>query len=108
MVASEGWDHIVVGGGLAGCVVASRLKEYQPSARILVIKAGQDVSHDQKKIQFHSLDFIGGDHYRAYQTLPQKHFDGRQVDIPVGKALGGGSIINGWKCPKSLPLSSIC
>ncbi|KAK8001172.1 hypothetical protein PG991_013394 [Apiospora marii] len=95
MVSSEGWDHIVVGGGLAGCVVASRLKEYQPSARILVIEAGPDVSQDETKLQFHSLEFIGGDYDWAYKTLPQKHFDGREVDIPAGRALGGGSIING-------------
>ncbi|KAK8036234.1 glucose dehydrogenase [Apiospora rasikravindrae] len=95
MDSSEGWDHIVVGGGLAGCVVASRLKEYQPSARILVIEAGPDVSHNKEILQFQSLQFLGGQFDWAYKTLPQKHCDGREVDIPAGRALGGGSIING-------------
>ncbi|KAK8062873.1 glucose dehydrogenase, partial [Apiospora hydei] len=87
--------HIVVGGGLAGCVVASRLKEYQPSARILVIEAGPDVSQNQEILKFQSLEFLGGQFDWAYKTLPQKHCDEREVDIPAGRALGGGSIING-------------
>ncbi|KAK7959200.1 uncharacterized protein PG986_004054 [Apiospora aurea] len=92
MISSEGWDHIVVGGGLAGCVIASRLKEYQPSARILVIEAGPDVTQNQEILQFHSLNFLGGQFDWAYKTLPQKHQDGREIDIPSGRALGGG----GW------------
>lgn len=39
MVSVEGWDYIIAGGGLAGCVLASRLKEYKASARILLIEA---------------------------------------------------------------------
>lgn len=35
----EGWDYIIAGGGLAGCVLASRLKENQVLARILLIEA---------------------------------------------------------------------
>ncbi|KAK8113061.1 hypothetical protein PG984_013587 [Apiospora sp. TS-2023a] len=95
MVSFEGWDYIVVGGGLAGCVVASRLKEYKQSARILVIEAGADVSHDQGILNFQSLDFSGQKFAWTYKSLPQEHFDKRKVDIPAGKALGGGSIING-------------
>lgn len=106
MVSSEGWDHIVVGGGLAGCVVTSRLKEYQTSARILVIEAGPDVTQNQEILQFHSLNFIGDQFDWAYKTLPQKHFDGRQVDIPAGRALSGGSIINGCEFPPNISLFS--
>lgn len=39
MDSVEGWDYIIAGGGLAGCVLASRLKEYKASARILLIEA---------------------------------------------------------------------
>ncbi|KAI1207014.1 GMC oxidoreductase [Annulohypoxylon truncatum] len=95
MVATTGWDYIVVGGGLAGCVTASRLSQYKPSARILVIEAGPDVSNDKEILQFQSLNFIGGKFDWAYKSVPQKHYDGRQIDIPAGRALGGGSVING-------------
>ncbi|KAI0903319.1 hypothetical protein F4823DRAFT_568797 [Ustulina deusta] len=40
MTESKPWDYIIAGGGIAGCVVASRLKHYQPSSRILLIEAG--------------------------------------------------------------------
>ncbi|KAK7963879.1 hypothetical protein PG996_008433 [Apiospora saccharicola] len=95
MVSSEDWDYIVVGGGLAGCVVASRLKEYKQTARILVIEAGADVSHDQGILNFQSLDFSGQKFAWTYETLPQEQLEKRKVDIPAGKALGGGSVING-------------
>ncbi|KAI1085522.1 GMC oxidoreductase [Whalleya microplaca] len=95
MVATEGWDYIIAGGGLAGCVVASRLKQYQSSARILIVEAGPDVSGNSEILYFNSLNFIGGKFDWGYKTVPQKNYGGRQVDIPSGRALGGGSVING-------------
>lgn len=97
MVATEGWDYIIAGGGLAGCVVASRLKQYQRPARILLIEAGPDVSGNSDILHFSSLNFIGGKFDWGYKSAPQKSYDGRQIDIPSGRALGGGSVINGCK-----------
>ncbi|KAI2616850.1 GMC oxidoreductase [Hypoxylon sp. NC1633] len=98
MVATTGWDYIIAGGGLAGCALASRLREYQPSARILVVEAGPDVSGDTDILHFSAMNFIGGKYDWGYKTVPQKGYDGRQIDIPSGRALGGGSVINvcGW------------
>ncbi|KAI0870148.1 GMC oxidoreductase [Hypoxylon argillaceum] len=98
MAESKPWDYIIVGGGIAGCVVASRLKQYQPSSRILLIEAGPDVSSNQDILHFSALKFVGGKFDWGYKTTPQKHYDGREVDIPSGRALGGGSVINacGW------------
>ncbi|KAI1114178.1 GMC oxidoreductase [Nemania sp. NC0429] len=98
MAATGEWDYIIVGGGLAGCVVAHRLKEYKPSSRIVVLEAGPDVSANKEILQYSTLNFIGGQFDWGYKTVPQTHLDGRKLDIPAGKALGGGSVINacGW------------
>lgn len=98
MAATGEWDYIIVGGGLAGCVVVHRLKQYKPCSRILVLEAGPDVSGNKEILQFSTLNFIGGQFDWAYKTVPQAHLDGRQIHVPAGKALGGGSVINacGW------------
>ncbi|KAJ5082472.1 hypothetical protein N7532_011515 [Penicillium argentinense] len=36
------YDYVIAGGGLAGCTIASRLKQKLPSASILLIEAGED------------------------------------------------------------------
>ena len=36
------YDYIVVGGGTAGCVVASRLHQGDPSKKILLVERGLD------------------------------------------------------------------
>ncbi|KAI1320498.1 GMC oxidoreductase [Xylariaceae sp. FL0255] len=88
-------EYIIVGGGLAGCVVAHRLKRYRSSSLILVIEAGLDVSDNTDILHFNSLNFIGGQFDWGYKTVPQKNYDGREIHILAGRALGGGSVING-------------
>ncbi|KAI1812454.1 GMC oxidoreductase [Poronia punctata] len=98
MPESKSWDYIIVGGGIGGCVVASRLKRYLPSSRILLVEAGPDVSGNKDILYFSSLQFVGGQFDCGYKSAPQKHYDGREIDIPAGRALGGSSVINacGW------------
>ncbi|RWA10979.1 hypothetical protein EKO27_g4122 [Xylaria grammica] len=95
MAPTGDWDYIIVGGGLAGCVVAHRLRQYQPSSRIIVLEAGPDVSGNKDILHFNSINFIGGQFDWGYKTVPQVHLDGRQIHVPAGRALGGGSVING-------------
>lgn len=44
---SETFDFVVVGGGLAGLVVASRLSE-DPATSVLVIESGKDLTNDHR------------------------------------------------------------
>jgi hypothetical protein len=38
---TEAFDYVIVGGGLAGCLLANRLSA-DPSKRVLVLEAGED------------------------------------------------------------------
>ena len=88
-------DYIIVGGGIGGCVVASRLHQKYPSASLLLIEAGPDVSKHPMivnstptpMLQHSELDW-------DYKTTPQKHLGNKICFGAAGKALGGGSAIN--------------
>ncbi len=92
-------DYIVVGGGLTGCVVASRLKQGDESLNIMLIEAGPDSSGDSRvktpmagfALSYSELDW-------ADQTVPQPHTYNRSFYSTAGKTLGGGSVLNygGW------------
>lgn len=43
-MAGSDADYIVVGGGLTGCALASRLYQADPSLDILLLEAGIDAS----------------------------------------------------------------
>lgn len=88
-------DYIVVGGGLTGCALASRLKQGDASLNILLIEAGVDATGDPRTtapmgcfaLSHSELDW-------AYQTIPQSHTKNRAHYNAAGKTLGGGSTLN--------------
>ncbi|PIG79514.1 glucose dehydrogenase [Aspergillus arachidicola] len=92
-------DYIIVGGGLAGCAVASRLKQRSPSLDILILEAGSDPSSNPNTQSFTgAFSLLGSDLDWTYSTEPQKNTGNRVHTIHSGKALGGGSVVNfgGW------------
>lgn len=92
---TESFDIIVVGGGTAGCVIASRLSE-NTSLRILLLEAGSDNNNDPKVLTpLRSFEMLGDATYDwNYRTSPQQCANGRIFNQTRGRMLGGSSAIN--------------
>jgi choline dehydrogenase-like flavoprotein len=88
-------DYLVLGGGLAGCALATRLKEFNPSCSVTLVEAGPDehanplITEPMGTFQLHMspLEY-------NYSTVPQKAYDGRKVYNSGGKLLSGSSSVN--------------
>ena len=66
------YDYLIVGGGTAGCVTASRLAEYLPNKRILLIEAGPSDYMDNRVIDLKNwLNLLGGELDYGYTTTEQ-------------------------------------
>ena len=87
-------DYLIVGGGLAGCVLASRLKEHDASLSITVIETGPN-EHDHPLITepLGTMQLNNSRFQYNYKTVPQQHYDGREVFQAGGKLLSGSSAV---------------
>ena len=89
------FDYIVVGAGSAGCVLANRLSA-DPKSRVLVLEAGGKDNWIWFHIPVGYLFAMGNP--RAdwmFQTEKEAGLNGRALNYPRGKVIGGCSAING-------------
>jgi choline dehydrogenase len=93
---SENFDFVVVGGGSAGAVIASRLSE-DPSCRVALIEAGErppEVSSMPVAPVAMQLNPATDWMYTADPGKAGLGLNGRRVPVPCGKMLGGSSSLN--------------
>ncbi|MGN6569893.1 MAG: GMC family oxidoreductase [Pseudolabrys sp.] len=89
------FDYIVVGAGSAGCVLANRLSA-DSGKRVLVLEAGARDNWIWFHIPVGYLFAIGNP--RAdwmFKTEAEPGLNGRSLNYPRGKVIGGSSAING-------------
>ncbi|EHK18384.1 uncharacterized protein TRIVIDRAFT_58449 [Trichoderma virens Gv29-8] len=89
------YDYIIVGGGLAGLVLAARLTE-DSSKRVLVLEAGEDLTADARtSVPAMWPTLLNTDADWKFRTAAQAGFNNREISFPQGKLLGGSSALNG-------------
>lgn len=87
------YDYIIVGGGSAGCVLASRLSE-NPDTTVLLIEAGGKGHDFRIDVPAAFVQLMKSRHDWAFHSLPQTYALDRKLYLPRGKVLGGSGSIN--------------
>ncbi len=97
------FDYVVAGGGSAGCALAARLAE-DPQVTVCLVEAGGKGRDLFIRMPAGNGFVFGNPRFDwGYHSVPQPSLNGRQINFPRGKALGGSSIVNGMIYMRGVP-----
>lgn len=88
---SQEFDFIVVGGGTAGCLLASRLSHAHSKPTVCLLEGGPALNKPENSPST-AFQHTGVDY--GYMSTPQRGCNGRTVPQNRGKGLGGSSSVN--------------
>lgn len=91
---SHHYTHIIVGGGTAGLVVATRLSE-NPDLVVGILEAGPAAFDDPRiNVPGRYGETLGTELDWQFATTKQPGLGGRSIPFNRGKVLGGSSALN--------------
>ena len=100
---SEVFDYIIVGGGSAGCVLASRLTE-NSSCSVLLIESGDESRHPLIRVPT-GVGVVWKKKLFDWKLKSTKapSLNNREIELMRGKLLGGSSAINAMSHVRGAP-----
>jgi choline dehydrogenase-like flavoprotein len=100
---SESYDFLIIGGGSAGSVIASRLSE-NPDVTVCLLEAGGSDRHPFFHLPAGFAKMTKGIGSWGWTTTPQKHMQNKIFPYTQAKVIGGGSAINAQIYTRGHPL----
>ncbi len=94
-VPGESYDYVIVGAGSAGCVLADRLSADGTNRVLLLEFGGSDRSIFIQMPAALAYPMNTRRWNWGYESEPEPNLNGRRLNCPRGKGLGGSSSING-------------